>query len=179
MADKNWQDDVRESAHKIWLAGLGALALAEQEGSKLFGELVTRGERYETEGKEHLKEAVRGAREEAKSAATDAASQAREQARRIADAAREMWGRTSEGVDQSVAKALEKVGIPSRDEIQALSRRVTELTLAVERLRTHPAPPGPRAPEGAGGETGHPSPIPGKITTEDDVTTTNDVTTLP
>jgi len=178
MAEKSWQDEVRESAHRIWLAGLGALALAEQEGSKLFTELVQRGEKYETENKQRMKEAVSGARSataDATAQAKEAAAQAKEQARRIADAAREMWGKTSESVEQSMAKAFEKMGVPSRDEIQALSSRVAELTLAVERLRG--ASPG--SGSGAAGEPVPPPAAP-KILTEDDVTTTpDDVTTLP
>jgi len=34
--EKNTQDDLKDSVHRIWLAGLGALAAAEEEGSKLF-----------------------------------------------------------------------------------------------------------------------------------------------
>ena len=34
---------VRESTHQIWLAGLGALSLAEDEGGRLFKALVKRG----------------------------------------------------------------------------------------------------------------------------------------
>ena len=61
MAKKKIQGDVRESAHKIWLAGLGALAVAEEEGSKLFKSLVEQGERFEAEGKQKLKEAKKNA----------------------------------------------------------------------------------------------------------------------
>jgi hypothetical protein len=32
--DKNLQDDLKDSAHRIWLAGLGALAAAGEEGTK-------------------------------------------------------------------------------------------------------------------------------------------------
>src|SRR4051812_20838453 len=98
MAEKNWQDDVREGAHKIWLAGLGALALAEQEGSKLFGELVQRGERYEADVKPKVKEAVSNAQ----SAATDVTAQAKkvaESARRVAG---DLWGKTSDNLDETV-----------------------------------------------------------------------------
>ena len=62
MAKKGWQDDARESAHRIWLAGLGALAKAEEEGSKLFKNLVREGERYETAGKATVKSGIGGAK---------------------------------------------------------------------------------------------------------------------
>ena len=43
--------EVRESAQKIWLAGLGALSVAETEGTKLFKDLVKKGEGFEKRGK--------------------------------------------------------------------------------------------------------------------------------
>jgi len=158
MATKSWQDEVRESAHKIWLAGLGALAVAEQEGSKLFSELVQHGERYEEQTKQRTRDAVEGAQ----SVASDAAERARKVAESARQAAQELWGKAGSGLDESVAHALKKVGVPTRDEIAALSRRVEELTRAVERLR--------------GTESASPLP---RIVTEDDVTTTQDVETQP
>ena len=39
--------ELRASAEKVWLAGLGALATAEEEGGKAFKSLVRKGERYQ------------------------------------------------------------------------------------------------------------------------------------
>ena len=44
---KNLSQTVRDSSRQIWLAGLGAFAKAQQEGTKLFDALVTRGEGLE------------------------------------------------------------------------------------------------------------------------------------
>ena len=41
-------DDVKEAAHKIWLAGLGALAMAESEGTKLLKTIETEGSKFFT-----------------------------------------------------------------------------------------------------------------------------------
>jgi poly(hydroxyalkanoate) granule-associated protein len=40
---KQVQTDVSESAYKIWLAGLGAVAYAQETGGKMFNDLVKRG----------------------------------------------------------------------------------------------------------------------------------------
>src|SRR4030081_2153457 len=58
MDDKKLQDELKDSAHKIWLAGLGALAAAEQEGTKVFNRLVDRGREVESRGKVDFKEQV-------------------------------------------------------------------------------------------------------------------------
>ena len=52
--EKKVYEDMRESAHKIWLAGLGALAKAEEEGTKVFHNLVEAGEKFEARGKKQL-----------------------------------------------------------------------------------------------------------------------------
>lgn len=117
---KEIQDDLKESVHKIWLAGLGALATAEEEGSKVFKNLVARGENYETKG--------RKAFEDAKGKVEGAADDAREKA----TSSFEKIGTT---VDDTVARVLQKTGVPTREEIALLTRRVEELTKVVEGLR--------------------------------------------
>ena len=54
---------LRESVEQVWLAGLGALALTEEEGSKLFKTLVKRGEGFERTAKKQLQKAVATAKE--------------------------------------------------------------------------------------------------------------------
>lgn len=149
MAKKNWQGDVRESAHKIWLAGLGALAVAEEEGSKLFKTLVEQGERFEAEGKQKLKEAKKDA-EQASARAKQAAEETAERARRAAEGA---WEQIGGAFDDKLAKALHRIGVPTREEINALSRRIEELTRAVERARAKQGSK-PSGSNSGGGATG-------------------------
>ena len=59
MSEKKSPNELKESVHKIWLAGLGAMSVAEQEGSKLFKNLVEKGEQYESRGKERQQAALR------------------------------------------------------------------------------------------------------------------------
>jgi len=49
--------ELRESAEKVWLAGLGALATAEEEGGKAFKNLVRKGQRYQKSIKKPVGEA--------------------------------------------------------------------------------------------------------------------------
>jgi poly(hydroxyalkanoate) granule-associated protein len=188
MAKKNWQGDVRESAHKIWLAGLGALAVTEEEGSKLFKNLVQQGERYEAEGKQRLKAAKRDA-VDAGARAGKLAEETAERARRAAEGA---WEQLGGAFDEKLAKALHRIGVPTRDEINALSRRIEELTRAVDRARgPKPGAAKPAAKPGgaakasaaakptAAAKPGGAKPAPEIATTRDVVTTTADVVTKP
>jgi poly(hydroxyalkanoate) granule-associated protein len=182
MAKKNWQGDVRESAHKIWLAGLGALATAEQEGSKLFKTLVEQGERYEAEGKQKLKEAKKDA-EAASSRAKKVAEETAERARRAAEGA---WEQLGGAFDDKLAKTLHRIGVPTREEINALSRRIEELTRADDRARgpkpgaaKPAAKPGGAAKPSAAAKPRGAKAAPEIATTRDVVTTTADVVTKP
>ncbi|MEO1369431.1 MAG: phasin family protein [Acidobacteriota bacterium] len=118
-------EEVRESANKIWLAGLGALSVAEEEGSKLFKNLVEKGKTWEGKGRE---------------AVDDAKTDVEEVVDRAKGRAENMWDRVEERLDESVSGALHRLGVPSRDEIATLTRRVEDLTRVVEQLKDQPAP---------------------------------------
>ena len=109
-----------DSAHRVWLAGLGALAVAETEGSKLFGKLVARGEEMEKRGKpvvEKLSKKVGSAR-----------AQAEAKAEQVGEDAKAAWGKVESVVEDRVSATLNRLGIPTRDEIESLTRRDEGLT---------------------------------------------------
>jgi poly(hydroxyalkanoate) granule-associated protein len=115
---KNLQDELRESAHRIWLAGLGALAAAGEEGTKVFDRLVDRGRDYETRGRDEARKQYEGAR----------------------STADELWGTWSGKLDEAVTNALHRMGVPSREEIRNLTQRVEELNAKVEMLKPRVTP---------------------------------------
>lgn len=117
-ATKNLQDELKDSAHRIWLAGLGALSAAGEEGTKMFDRLVDRGREYETRGREEARKQYEGAR-----SSTD-----------------DLLKTWSDKLDESVTRALHRMGVPSRDEIHNLTRRVEELNAKVEMLKPRVTP---------------------------------------
>jgi poly(hydroxyalkanoate) granule-associated protein len=123
--DKKLQDELKDSAHKIWLAGLGALAAAEQEGVKVFNRLVDRGREVETRGKGDFQETV------------DRAKSQFDQAKAKAESTVESW---SGKVDEAVTSALHRLGVPTREEIRTLTQRVEELNAKVEMLKPRVTP---------------------------------------
>jgi poly(hydroxyalkanoate) granule-associated protein len=106
---KKLQDEIKESAHRVWLAGLGALSAASDEGSKIFQQLVERGKELEARGKEEV--------DKARAKAGEAVSEA--------------GGK----FDDMLTSALHRLGVPTRDEIHTLTQRVEELTAKIEQLK--------------------------------------------
>lgn len=128
MAKKNGkttQDELRDSANKVWLAGLGALATAGEEGGKLFEQLVKKGKTFEPK--------VMSQVDKAKDK-FDAAKGKAEKA----------WTKLEGNIDHRVTAAIHRIGVPTRDEIKELSKRVAELTSKVEGLKPRATRPAAR-----------------------------------
>ncbi len=110
------QNDVMESAHKIWLAGLGALAVGQEEGTKLFKNLVEKGQDFESAGKEQV----------AKAKGTVAG---------VKTVAESYWETFERTLDEKVTAVVHRLGVPTKDEIEGLTKKVEDLTKSIEKLR--------------------------------------------
>ena len=123
MAKKKKTDsgpDVFASAHTIWLAGLGALAAAEREGTKVFKNLVQLGEKYDAD--------LRGEVGKASSRFKDEAGKARSRAETT-------WKKIETGVSDQVGSALHRLNVPTKSEIAALRRKVEQLTRSLDEMQ--------------------------------------------
>ena len=114
---KELQNDIMDSAHKVWLAGLGAVAMAEQEGGKFFSNLLEQGQKLESKSKKQV--------EKAKGTVSGMKT--------VAESYWETFGRT---IDDQVTAVIHRIGVPTKDEIEALTKKVEDLTVAVDNLRT-------------------------------------------
>jgi poly(hydroxyalkanoate) granule-associated protein len=112
---------LKQSAHEIWLAGLGAFALAGEEGGKLFKDLVKKGA-----GLEKTNKALIGKRVDKLMA----------RAERMQGDARQAVTRFAAPIEDGMTGAMHKLGIPTRREIQALTKKVEELTRVVAKAKT-------------------------------------------
>jgi poly(hydroxyalkanoate) granule-associated protein len=118
--EKKLQDDLKESAHRIWLAGLGVLATAGEEGARAFNRLVDRGREVESKNKDEWKAQ---------------ADKAKEQFDKAKGKAEGQWEEGGEKLDEVLTRSLHRLGVPTRDEIRTLTQRVEELTAKVESLK--------------------------------------------
>ena len=53
---------------------------------------------------------------------------------------RSTWDKLEQVFEQRVARALHRLGVPTKKEIEKLTARVEELTASVQRLGSHEAP---------------------------------------
>ena len=128
---KEVQSELVESAHKIWLAGLGALAVATEEGSKLFDSLVSRGEQLEGKGKEQV-------------------GKAKETVSGVKTVAESYWTTFEQKLDEQITGVIHRLGVPTKDEIEMLTKKVADLTKSIEKLRDAESKPKAKTTKKAG-----------------------------
>ncbi|OQW91101.1 MAG: hypothetical protein BWK79_17765 [Beggiatoa sp. IS2] len=103
---------VKESAHQIWLAGLGAFAKAQAEGSKFFETLVKEGEEIESRTRKAAEHKV----EEAKNRTT------------------ETWDKLEQVFEDRVSRTLNRLGVPTNEDVRKLAKRIEELNESIKAL---------------------------------------------
>jgi poly(hydroxyalkanoate) granule-associated protein len=110
--DSQLSATIRESAQQIWLAGLGAFAKAQQEGNKVFDALIREGEVIQKKTRKVTEDKV-----------TEMAAKATG-----------TWDKLEQVFENRVARSLHSLGVPTKDDVATLSKRVAELKAAVDKL---------------------------------------------
>jgi len=108
---------IRDSANQIWLAGLGAFAKAQKEGTKIFDGLVEEGETVQ---------------KQAKKAVEDTVSDVKARASKTWDQV--SWAQLERVFEDRVARALHTLSVPTKKDLDTLSHRVAELTTVTKKL---------------------------------------------
>ena len=128
---------VIDSAREIWLAGLGAFNVAQQEsgrileqGSKLFDKLVAEGSKVEKKARKD----VEGAMEDIRDEMENRVEGVRKQADSVRKQAVDNWDKLEKIFEDRVARALAGLGIPSKDDVNSLSDKVQKLARQVAEL---------------------------------------------
>ncbi len=117
-----------ESAQQVWLAGVGAFSRAQTEGTKLFEALIKEGLKLE---KNALKFAG-GQADVVRGAVENKVGQARERAT-------DTWDRLEKVFEDRVQRAMTKLGVPGRDDLAELSRKVDSLTAELRKQNSKTA----------------------------------------
>ena len=114
---------IKDSAQQIWLAGLGAFAKAQEEGGKVFDTLVKEGLSIQRKTQSVAEERI-----------NEATSRMSDMANGISSKAVGQWDKLENIFEERVAKALNKLGVPSAKDVDALIARIDELNRHVQQL---------------------------------------------
>ncbi|MBK6756452.1 MAG: phasin family protein [Moraxellaceae bacterium] len=111
--------ELRKYTQDIWLAGLGAFSRAEEEGGKLFDNLVKVGEELESKTRDIADNTVETV-VEARDKVLEKASDTRDKVERA--------------FDDKLSSALGRLGIPSQRELDMVNQRLDTLTQVLQQL---------------------------------------------
>jgi poly(hydroxyalkanoate) granule-associated protein len=114
---------IKESAQQIWQAGLGSFSKAQGEGGKMFEALVKEGLSVQRKTQAAAEEKISEATNKMAGMASDITSKASSQ-----------WGKLEDIFEDRVAKALNKLGVPSAKDVEALIARIDALNAAVAKM---------------------------------------------
>lgn len=124
-----------DSAREIWLAGLGAFAVAQheglklvEEGNKLFDKLVEEGTK--------LEKSTRGVTGDK---VVDIRGGVEGRVEAVRQQAQENWDKLESIFEDRVARVLGRLGVPTADDVNKLSARVAKLSKQVAALGVKPA----------------------------------------
>lgn len=117
-AEHQLADKIKESARQIWLAGLGAYTKAEEDAGKLFERLVREGEELEGRTRNVVERQIK--------VVEDRVEEVKEKATGT-------WDKLESLFDQRVSNALQRLGIPTKCELQALQDRIDALEAQLAR----------------------------------------------
>ena len=129
---------VKDSAQHIWLAGMGAFSKAQEGRNKVFEALVKEGV--------GLQKKTQGLAEDKINEVTGKMSA---MAGSVTAKAGQNWDKLESIFEQRTAKAMNRLGVPTAKDVDALVKRVDELAAAVAKLSRATAAQAPRTPRAA------------------------------
>ncbi len=133
-------DDIRDAAGKIWMAGIGALRTAEEEGSRLFKALYEKGMESAGAGRKAGRKPVERVLREA---IAGGVGSVREKIDDLAGRGEDLWEKL--GVEDVLASVLQKTGVATKNEMDLLNRKIDALGKAVRTLQKERRPGRPAA----------------------------------
>ncbi|MDP1533441.1 MAG: phasin family protein [Rubrivivax sp.] len=129
LLDSQLAGSVKESAQQIWLAGMGAFSKAQEEGGKVFDALVKEGMSLQRKTQAVAEEKI-----------GEVTGKMSAMAGSVTNKAGQNWDKLESIFEARTAKALNKLGVPTAKDVDALVKRVDALAAAVAKLAKTEAP---------------------------------------
>lgn len=123
VADTQLANSIKDKSQQIWLAGLGAFSKAQEEGNKVFENLVKEGEDLQARTRKLADETVQEVTERVNTIAGTVSNRANAQ-----------WDKLEAVFEERVARALARLGVPTNKDLQQLTKRIEQLSKAVNEL---------------------------------------------
>jgi poly(hydroxyalkanoate) granule-associated protein len=120
LLDSQLAGTVKDSAQQIWLAGLGAFSKAQEEGNKVFEALVKEGLSIQRKTTAVAEEKIGEVTQRMSGLAGD-----------VGNRAGAHWDKLESIFEDRVARALNRLGVPSAKDVDALIARIDALSAAV------------------------------------------------
>jgi poly(hydroxyalkanoate) granule-associated protein len=114
ILEENGHNPMLEMARKVLLAGIGAMALTQEEIEKFVGKLVERGEIAEKDGRKLIKDVMERRRKKSS----------------------EVRSTTEDEVEKRMEDVLARMNIASKSDIDGLNRKITTLTKKLDDLKS-------------------------------------------
>ncbi len=111
---------VPQEVRRVYLASIGALSMAWDETEEMFNKLVDEGETAEKNGRQWFKRV---------------AKESKETQEKVAGPVEERLEKGQDRVEQTVEKVLARLNVPTKADIDRLSRQIAELSQKVEELK--------------------------------------------
>lgn len=112
LLEENGQNPMLDMARKLLLASIGAVAITQEEAEKLVRKLIDRGQIAEKDGRKLINDLMEKRRRKAEEISTEAETT----------------------YESRMEEILARMNIPSKSDIDALSRKITALSEKVDEL---------------------------------------------
>ena len=133
------QERLLDTVHQIWLAGLGAVSKARQGAPQMLNDLISEGARLHSQTRGAAEKALRGLLDGVQANISARVGKVQGQAADVFDNLEKVF-------QTRVHRALTQLGVPSAEEVEALSKRVDQLNANITKLtRGRKNGPGVRA----------------------------------
>jgi poly(hydroxyalkanoate) granule-associated protein len=129
LLDNALAQSIKESAQQIWLAGMGAFAKAQAEGTQAFDKLIKDGM--------SLQKKTQGLAEDKISEVTGKMTA---MAGEVTAKAGQHWDKLESIFEQRTAKAMTRLGVPTANDMAALNARLDKLEAALGKRAAAKAP---------------------------------------
>lgn len=130
-------NEFTEQLDNVFLAGLGAFANAQKMGSETFESLVKDGEKFRKEASKKTEKLIDDVQDSVREMRDDAEEKAEGLLDRVRD--RSKLNKLQSAFDKRVADAMDRMNVPSKNDIDKINRKLNKILKAVETKAKKPA----------------------------------------